>query len=121
MPIDQVYDYLEKRYNSTLYADASEQTKGYMPKIEIREATKNSFLSFYVKGHDPFTGLSVGSWKWSYTLTQEAGGMTKLKIAYEYGLFMSFISGGTVGHQAANEICETALALDALSNAQLAQ
>lgn len=59
--------------------------------------------------------MFIGGWKWGYELKALSEAETEVEIRYSYGLWMAFLGAGTIGHQAANEIVETAISLDALS------
>ncbi|MBM81195.1 MAG: hypothetical protein CMJ78_11460 [Planctomycetaceae bacterium] len=59
--------------------------------------------------------ISFGGWKWGFDVRQLSGDVTRIMAWYHWGIFMSFAGLGTMGHQASNEIIETALALEALS------
>ena len=50
-----------------------------------------------------------------YDMIPAGDSLTQVNIWYRWGLFMSFITMFTVRHQAANELIETALALEALA------
>jgi len=111
---DIVYENLKERYNSQRFKNASLETKGYIPPIILKENKENSKLVFTSKGHDSLTKMKIGGWQWSYDLKELDGNRTEVIISYEWSLFMTIMSFFTVKHQAANELCETVLSLDAL-------
>ena len=114
-PKEKIFNYLISRYKSEAFIEASKLTKGYVPKVIQKECNEADSFEFSVRGRDPLSGIFIGGWKWGYKLTVLSELSTKVEIWYSYGLFMAFLGMGTIGHQAANEITETAMALDALT------
>ena len=90
-------------------------TKGYVPEVNLLGEQENEFLQFYVAGRDSMTNIKIGGWKWTYALTSTGSQETKIAITYEWSLFMSFLSAFTVRRQAANDLIEAAMALEALA------
>ncbi len=113
--IEDTFKYLSQKYDSTLYKEAAKMSLGYVPEIETQKCEENKSLEFSCKSRDPITKLKIGGWRWGYELSTTTEGKTKVEIWYSYSLFLALMGGGTIGHQAANEICETASALEALS------
>ena len=74
---------------------------------------ENKRIEFYVRGRDPILRMSIGGWNWGYELKQLSESETEVEIWYTYGLWMAFLGLGTTGHQASNEIVETAISVDA--------
>ena len=58
--------------------------------------------------------MKISSWTWTYELIPISEESTRVSIEYRWGLMLSFLALSTAGHQAANEITETAMALNAL-------
>jgi hypothetical protein len=90
-------------------------TKGYVPKIHCVEEQENERLSFSVAGRDSLFRFKLGSWTWTYQMTSLERDRTKVAITYQWSIWLSLLSMFTVRHQAANELIETAMALDALA------
>lgn len=112
--VDGIYKYLKERYNSERFKKVSIDTKGYVPKIVLTEDEINSKLVFTAKGHDPLTKMKIGGWEWGYKLKKIQEKQTEISLYYEWNSIMSFLSLWTIKHQAANELTETVMALDAL-------
>ena len=114
-PTGQVYAYLRDRYKTDVFRSVSMMTKGYVPDIQCVEQQENERLSFSVAGRDSLLHFNVGSWAWTYQLTRLTDNITKVAITYEWSVLISLLSAFTARFQAANELVETALALDALA------
>jgi len=114
-PVSQVYAYLKNRYNSDVFESICKMTKGYVPKVECLEEVEDERLSFRVPARDTVLLFRIGSWTWSYQLTAIGDGLTKVGITYEWGIWLDLVTMFTAKHQAANELVETALAIDALT------
>lgn len=113
--VEPIYNFLRFSHESKIYKDASLMVKGYVPNIKCTKEVKNNKLAFEVPGRDPILKIFIGGWKWEYIFSPISDTETEVQITYKYGLFMALLGMGTIGHQAANEIVETATALDALS------
>jgi hypothetical protein len=111
---ETIYCYLQGRYQGQQYRAASMATKGYVPELQCLSSEPNRKLVFQVAGRDPLLG-SVGGWKWEYELNPIGSEATQVLIRYSWGLGMSLLGGGTVHHQASNELVETVMALEALA------
>lgn len=109
-----VYRYLRDRYQSESFQSAWRSTKGYAPTISKVQEIEDEFLQFRVSGRDVFTNWSISSWTWSYDLRPTKESRAKVTIEYQWSWVLSVLSAWTVRHQAANELTETVLALDAL-------
>jgi hypothetical protein len=109
-----VYRYLRGRYQSENFQSATMAAKGYTPAVGKLQDIEDEFLQFRVAGRDALTKISLSSWTWSYDLKPTRAGRTKVTIEYQWSWVVSFLSAGTAGHQAGNELAETVLALDAL-------
>jgi len=112
---EKVFEYLKHRYSSENYISASMQAKGYVPKILLTNEILNRELTFFVKARDSLLPISYSGWRWHYKLTELSANSTKVEITYSVGLFLFLMSATTALGQAANEIMETVLAIDALS------
>jgi hypothetical protein len=110
-----VYQYLQTRYDSETHRSASLATKGYVPNVTCLEAAPNNRLVFQVRGRDTILRIFVGGWRWTYEIETVNESVSRVRITYRWGWEMSLLGAGTIGHQACNEITETAMALDALS------
>lgn len=117
LPAKRIYDYLRHRYDGDVFREASMAAKGYVPPIELVEASEPAKLVFTVPGRDGLLELAVGSWSWGYNIEAITEGQAKVTIWYEWGLGTGILGAGTVKLQAANEVVETAMALDALASA----
>lgn len=107
------YSYLRHRYESDVYRSASMMSKGYVPKIECIDARPDEHISFRVAGRDAVFKTKAPGWQWQYDL-KPSGDTTTVSITYTWGILLSLASSFTARHQAANELVETAMALDAL-------
>ena len=115
LPVEDVFDYLRSRYDSRDYREASAATKGYVPRIECVDEEENRRVEFKVPGRDPFLHICIAGWRWGYRFYPLTSSETQVEIWYRWGLWQAVLGAGTIGHQAANEITEAVLALDALS------
>ena len=117
VPVDLpvVYRYLRDRYDGEAYRFASLSVKGYVPSVMRVVEIDNRSLRFTVPGRDPLLRMPIGSWTWGYDIESAAAGRTRITIEYTWSVLLSVLSAWTVRHQAANEIAETALALQALA------
>jgi hypothetical protein len=114
-PIEKVYDYLKNRFESEQYRSVCMMTKGYIPDINCMEEVENRHLAFYVAGRDSMLKFKIGNWQWRYNLYAVNETRTRIEVIYEWNLFMTIITCFTIRMQAANEIIETCLALEALA------
>jgi hypothetical protein len=73
------------------------------------ESDEPHYLCFWVKGRE-----GIGGWEWDYQLRAVAETATEVTICYRWSWVFSLLGAGTMRHQAANELVETAMALDAL-------
>jgi len=113
--VSVVYEYLATRYQGDPYRDACSQAKNYIPQIETVTENPNSLLRFRVAARDALLKFQLSGWEWQYELSTVADGATSIRITYEWSIFLSIIRAFTAGHQAANELTATVLALQALS------
>jgi hypothetical protein len=113
-PIEVVYSYLLDRYYRPAHCETSQATKGYVPAVRCLDAEEPYFVRFQVKGRDPLLRIHYGGWQWEYQLQPTAEGATNVTICYRWSWLMSLLGAGTTRAQAANELVETAMALDAL-------
>lgn len=118
--VDAVYKYLKERYSSERFKKASMDTKGYVPKVVLIEDEINSKLVFSAKGHDPLIKMKIGGWQWGYSLKKIGEKQTEVSLFYEWSSTMTLLSLWTIKHQAANELTETVMSLDALEQSLLA-
>ena len=114
-PTGEVYAYLRGRYETHVFRSICMMAKGYVPEIHCVEEQENERLSFSVASRDSLLRFTTGSWTWTYQLTRLDTDRTKVAITYRWGILLSLLSLFTVRHQAANELIETAMALDALA------
>ena len=114
-PITIVYAYLKGRYQGDTFRSVSMMTRGYVPEVHRLEEQENERLSFRVAGRDSLLHFKTRSWRWTYELTPLHDGRTKVAITYEWDLLFSLLTMFTARGQAANELTETALAIDALT------
>lgn len=119
-PAAQVYAYLRDRHKTHVYRSVCMMTKGYVPEIRCVAEQENERLSFSVAARDALFRFKTGSWRWTYELTRLEDDRTKVTITYQWSVLLSLLSAFTVRHQAANEVIETALALDALAGVRQA-
>jgi len=117
-PAAQVYAYLRDRYKTATFRSICMMTKGYVPDIHCVEERENERLSFSVAGRDSLLRFKTGSWAWTYQLTRVGSDRTSVAITYQWGILLSLLSVFTARHQAANELVETAMALDALATSK---
>jgi hypothetical protein len=89
--------------------------KGYVPEVHCVEEQENERLSFSCAGRDSLLRFKTGSWTWTYQLTRLESDRTKVAITYQWSAWLSLLSVFTARLQAANELIETAMALDALA------
>lgn len=113
-PASEVYRYLRDRYGRELHRTVSLETKGYIPAVKCVEELEPRRIIFQVRGRDPVLRFFIGGWTWCYDIEPDGETMSRVTIRYEWGWLMSILGAGTTRHQAANEIVETALALEAL-------
>jgi hypothetical protein len=114
-PVEKVYAYLKNRYTSEVFRSACMQAKGYVPDVACVDEREGEQLKFTVSGRDSLLRFKVGSWWWTYRLTRRSGERTAVLITYGWSVWLSLLSAFTLRPQAANEIAEAALALDALA------
>jgi hypothetical protein len=114
-PATQVYAYLRDRYKAHVFRSVCMMAKGYVPDIHCVEERDNERIAFSVAARDSLLHFKTGSWTWTYDLTRLESGRTKVAITYRWGILLALLSMFTVRHQAANEVVETAMALDALA------
>ncbi len=114
-PVGEVYAYLKERYQSHVFRSVCMMTKGYVPEIACVAEQANERLTFRAAGRDSLLRFTMGGWTWSYDLASLAPAQTKVAITYRWSVWMSIISLFTVRHQAANELIETAMALEAMA------
>ncbi len=110
----KTYEYLRTRYDSEIHKSVSLATKGYIPPIIHVSEVKNERLAYKVAGHDYLLG-SLSNWEWGYELKVISDEITQVDIWYKWDLILAIFGIGTIGHQVANEMVETAMALDALA------
>ncbi len=115
-PTAQVYACLRDRYKTDVFQSVSRMTKGYVPEIQCVDERENERLSFSAAGRDGLFHFKTSGWTWTYQLTRLEDDRTKVTITYEWSVVLSLLSMFTVRLQAANELVETALALDALAS-----
>lgn len=108
--IEAVYGYLRNRYEGKIYLAACSAAVGYIPSITCLEVTENQSVSFHVRSR-----LRLSSWTWGYELEALGQECTKVTIWYKWRLLSELFTMGTTRQQAGNEIAQTALALEALS------
>ena len=111
---ETVYRYLQSRYSREAHRSASLATKGYVPDVTCLEAVSNKRLVFQVRGRDPILRIFLGGWMWMYEIEPVSEYGSRVRITYHWSPWMSLLGGGTMRHQACNEITEMAMALDAL-------
>ena len=114
-PIAETYAYLKDRYKTDVYRSVCMMTKGYVPEIQTVEEQENKRLTFYVAGRDALLKFKTPGWRWTYELARLDDHKTKVALTYQWGLLLLLLSAFTIRHQAANELVETALALEALA------
>jgi hypothetical protein len=114
-PIGLIYRFLLERYDRPLHCSTALAAKGYIPNVLCLEADEPELLCFSVRGRDPLLRTFVGSWEWEYRLRPESEAVTEVAITYRWSWWVAFLCGGTARAQAANEIVETAMTLDALA------
>jgi hypothetical protein len=114
-PAPLVFRYLSERYERPAHLEASMASKGYVAPIRRLECEEGQKLSFSCRGRDPVLRIWIGGWKWSYELASLDHSLTEVTIRYQWSWGMAILAAGTTKHQAANELTETAMALDALS------
>ena len=115
LPRARVYHYLRGRYEMPTFKYAALEAKGYMPRIERVVDDEPRKLVFWVRGRDGLLKFPIGGWRWSYDLASASGSETKVTIRYEWSWLMCLLTAWTVRLQAANELVETARALEALA------
>lgn len=113
-PASGVYTWLRDRYSDPRFRAVCRMAKGYEPVVERLSADAHERLAFRVAGRDPILRCALGAWEWSYDLTAVSAERTRVAIRYRWSAWLSFLACGTAGHQAANEIGETATGLIAL-------
>jgi len=79
------------------------------------EDRRDETVVFEVAGRDPILRISIGGWEWGYNLRAVSATVTEVTVWYRWSFLMTVFGCGTTGGQAANEIVELALALDALA------
>lgn len=109
-----VYQYLRERYDSDAYRSACLATKGYVPPVAKIEDIKDTFLRFCVPARDSLFRFSPGSWTWTYELESTNEEQTQVTIEYTWSWILSMLSFWTMRHQAANELAETVMAIEAI-------
>lgn len=114
-PAAQVYAYLRDRYKTHVFRSVCMMTKGYVPDVHGIEEQENERLSFTVASRDSLLRFKTAGWTWTYHLTRLESDRTKVAITYQWGLLLSLLSMFTARGQAASELIETAMALDALA------
>ena len=112
--LGDVYNYLKNRYNSEQYQKVSKEIKGYLPEIKILADNDANELTFEVAAVDAITKWRSSGWKWGYVLNAQEAGHTSITIWYEWSSMLNITTMGTAQMQAANEITDTILALEAL-------
>src|SRR5947199_6879936 len=103
-PVEVIYRYLRERYHRPAHCLTSQATKGYVPTIVCLEDDEPFHLSFSVKGRDSSQRTAVGSWEWEYDLVAVTATTAEVTICYRWSWWMGFLGGGTIRHQAANEL-----------------
>jgi hypothetical protein len=114
VPIDRVYRYLRGRFDSA-YRAACAATLGYLPGVKCIEAVENKRLSFTAAGRDSYMAFRIPDWSWSYDLSSESDGQTRVTIRYEWGFLTSVVSFWTARSQASKAIIDNVMALEALA------
>ncbi len=112
--VSVIYRYLRDRYDGDAYRSACLATKGYVPPVARTEDVENARLGFHVPAHDVLFKFPVGSWTWTYELESVKPDRTRVTIEYTWSWILSVLSSWTIRHQAANELAETVMALEAL-------
>jgi hypothetical protein len=111
-----VYGYLRDRYDGKAYRSACLATKGYVPPVAKTEDIENTKLGFYVPGRDSLLKFPTSSWTWKYELESPKPNQTRVTIEYKWSWMLSVLSFWTVRLQAANELAETVMAIEALTH-----
>ena len=114
-PTAQVYAYLRDRYKTDVFRSVCMMTKGYVPEVRCVEELEDERVSFSVAGRDSLLRINISSWVWTYQLTRLDDDRTTVVITYKWSVLLSLLSMFTARLQAANELVETALALEALA------
>jgi hypothetical protein len=114
-PAPLVFRYLDERYQRQAHVETSLATKGYVPAIRCLAREEGEKLMYYCRGRDPMLRISIGGWKWSYEVASLDHSLTEVTIRYDWGWFTAMLGVGTMRHQAANELVETAMAIDGLA------
>lgn len=114
-PVADVFRYLRDRYTSSTFRSVCMKAKGYVPECQCLEERENEHLVFWVAGRDGLLRFRISGWKWTYDLVPVGSDETRVAITYRWSPWVSLLSMFTARGQAANELTETALALDALA------
>lgn len=113
--VSLTYRYLRDRYDGEAYRSACLATKGYVPPVARTENVENDTLGFYVPARDVLFQFPTGSWTWTYEFESVNPDQTRVSIEYTWSWVLSILSFWTIRHQAANELAETVMAIEALS------
>jgi hypothetical protein len=117
VPVDsmRLYRYLQSRYDGEAYRAASMATRRYLPPVKCLEAIEGERLRFSVSAREALMHIRWSGWTWTYELEPVEQGRTRLTIRYEWSLLLSLLSGGSARLQAANELTQTVMAVEALA------
>jgi len=86
-----------------------------VPNVTCVEAEPSKRLVFQVPGRDPVLRFFISGWTWSYVIEPTNAKACRVTICYRWDWLMGMLGGGTMRHQASNELTETAMALNALT------
>jgi hypothetical protein len=111
----RLYRYLQSQYDGTAYRAASMAARGYLPPVKCLEAIEGERLRFSVSARDALFHIRYSGWMWTYELEPVDQSRTRLTIRYEWPFLLSLLAGGSVRLQAANELTQTVLAVEALA------
>lgn len=112
--VSLTYGYLRDRYDGDAYRSACLATKGYVPPVARTEDVENDKLGFYVPARDVLFKFRTGFWTWTYEFESVKPDQTRVTIEYTWSWLLSALSFWTIRHQAANELAETVMAIEAL-------